>query len=149
MPYATLADLQTRYGADEIAESSDHDHIGDINLIVTSAALTDASLEIDAYLSTSYTLPLIAPYPSLLTNICCELARWAIYKDKAPETVRLRREDAIALLRRIASGDARLQVSIDTPATDKTGNTFTVQTSARVFTDATLARMPNMGTLWN
>lgn len=148
MAYAVLADMQTRYGADELLALSDRDNSGVADVGVVDAALSDAGMEIDAYLSNRYTLPLASPYPALLVRLCCELARYTLYKDKAPEIVRTGREDAIALLRRIAAGDAKLQVSTDTPTTDKTGDAFQCKTSNRVFSDALMNTMPGV-TPWN
>jgi phage gp36-like protein len=142
--YASQTDLITRYGEDEIIALSDHAQEGSMDDDVVDAALNDASLEMDAYLSNSYTLPLTAPYPALLVKLCSELARYILYKDKATETVRKGREDAIALLRRIASGEATLQLSANTPATDDMGTSFQVQTSSRVFSDTMFLTMPGV-----
>jgi len=148
MPYATQTDLIARYGAQEIEGISDYDATGAGDDAAVSTALSDASVEMDAYIANSHTLPLIKPYPSLLVRLCCELARYALYKDKASDAVRTGREDAIALLRRIASGDAKLQLSPDTPVTDTQGGAFAVRSSTRVFSDALMAPMPGVGA-WN
>ena len=141
MPYATQNDLIARYGAQEVAGISDYDATGEGDDAAVSTALADASVEMDAYIANSHALPLLKPYPSLLVRLCCELARYALYKDKASESVRTGREDAIALLRRIASGEAKLQLSPDTPIAETQGGSFAVSSSARVFSDAALARM--------
>jgi len=147
MPYATQTDLIARYGTQEVSDISDYDATGAADDAAVSIALADASVEMDAYIAISCTLPLLKPYPALLVRLCCELARYALYKDKASESVRNGREDAIALLRRIASGEAQLQLSSDTPAADTQGSAFAVRSSARVFSDTLLATMPG-ATTW-
>jgi len=142
MPYATKDNLIARYGTDEVTGISNRDLSGLIDDAVIAVALGDASVEMDAYLSIGHTLPLTAPYPALLVRLCCELARYALYKDKASEAVRTAREDAIALLRRIANGEASLQLAPDTLITDTQGNAFQVRASTRVFSDTLLATMP-------
>lgn len=148
MPYATQDNLIARYGTDEVTGISDRGATGLLDEDVVAVALNDASVEMDAYLSIGHTLPLATPYPALLVRLCCELARYALYKDKASEAVRTAREDAIALLRRIANGEASLQLASGTPVTDAQGNAFQVSASARVFSGALLATIPG-STAWN
>ena len=58
MSYATLADLEERYGHEEILLVGDRDHDGEIDEAVVDRALQDAADEIDAHISTRYALPL-------------------------------------------------------------------------------------------
>jgi phage gp36-like protein len=71
--YATLADLQTRYG-EEINQVADRDGDGLADPAVVGGVLADVSAEIDSYLATRYTLPLAA-VPLLLTRLACAIAR--------------------------------------------------------------------------
>jgi phage gp36-like protein len=112
MPYATLADLTTRYGEDEIRQRSDHAGIGSIDTAVVNQALADASAEIDAYLSGRFTLPL-ATVPPHLVRICCAIARYRLWDDAMPERVRVEYQDAVRLLESIAKGMVTLGLSIE------------------------------------
>jgi len=138
MSYATLTDLQARFGEQEIADVSDRAGTGSVDTAAVNTALLDASNEMDAYLGNCQALPLPTPYPALLVRVCCDLARYFLYKDKAPEVVRLAREDAISLLRRIANGEAAFPGAT---ATDTSISGISVSSSPRVFTDALMAKM--------
>lgn len=73
MPYATLADLRSRYGA-EIDQVADRDGDGLADPAVVDGVLADVAAEIDSYLATRYTLPL-ATVPLLLTRLACAIGR--------------------------------------------------------------------------
>ena len=69
MAYATQAEMQSRFGEDEL---------GTFDASTVEAALGDATVEMDGYLGGRYTLPLdetTAESP-LLVRICCDLARY-------------------------------------------------------------------------
>jgi phage gp36-like protein len=78
-------------------------------------ALADAAAEIDVYVGAQYTLPLPS-VPEVLKRICCDVARYRLWEDKAPDEIRKRYEDAIRLLDRIAKGTASLGFSDPAPA---------------------------------
>jgi len=139
MPYATLSDLNARFGEQEITQVSDRTGEGMADAKVIETAILDASVEMDAYLGNCAVLPLATPYPALLVRLCCDLARYFLYKDKAPEAVRLAREDAISLLRRIASGEAAFPGAAAQDTVVVSG--IAVSSSKRVFTDALLSQM--------
>lgn len=137
--YASLSDLQRRYGEAEITALSDRANSGDTDLASVSSALTDAAREMDSYLGAALRLPIATPYPELLVRLNCDIARHVLYKDAVPEAVKDARDNAIALLRRISSGEAVLPgLSADAPAPSGTGAGYR---PAVVFTDAMLARM--------
>jgi phage gp36-like protein len=109
--YAAQADLVTRFGADEVDQLSERYGVGSSSPAqVIAAALADADVEIDGYLAAAYTLPLTST-PALVVLIACDIARYRLWKDQAGEHVRQRYEDAVAMLRRIASGDIKLTIS--------------------------------------
>jgi phage gp36-like protein len=70
-------------------------------------AIDDAQTEIDAYLSSRYTVPLPTP-PAVLMRFTSDIARYGLYEDNAKDEVRQRYEDAIAFLKAIAAGKASL-----------------------------------------
>lgn len=107
MTYATEADLIERFGSTELAQRSCRVDGLSIDSGVLARALSDADALIDSYIATRYTLPL-ASTPTVLNRLACDVARYALYDDGVPDTVRQRYEDAVSLLKRFASGEVRL-----------------------------------------
>ncbi|MCR6497085.1 DUF1320 family protein [Thermomonas sp. S9] len=103
MAYATLADLITRYGEDEIAQRTDRTGSGVVDAAVAQRALDDAQAEIDGYIASRYKLPL-PTVPAALARIACDIARYRLWEDVASDEVRRRYEDARKLLEAIAKG---------------------------------------------
>ena len=102
MPYATQADLETRFGSEELAQRTDRINGSVIDATVVARALADADAEIDAYLAVRYQLPL-ASVPAALGRVACDIARYRLC-DVPPEEVRTRYEDAVRDLKRAADG---------------------------------------------
>lgn len=111
MTYATLADLTERFGADEIKQLTDPENGAVINPAIVTAALTDADALVDAHLQGRYTLPLATPYPLLVVNMACDLARARLFGDRITDPVRARHSDTITQLGRIADGRMALTVA--------------------------------------
>jgi len=107
MTYATQIDLVDRFGADELAQRTNRTDGLTIDTVVLERALTDADAEIDSYLAARYTLPLSST-PVVLNRLACDIARYRLYDDGTPATVRQRYEDAVSLLKRMANGDVQL-----------------------------------------
>jgi phage gp36-like protein len=107
MTYATQADLTDRFGELELAQLTDRTNGAVIDTVVLGRALADADAEIDSYLATRYTLPL-ASTPVVITRLACDMTRYRLYDDGMHETVRVRYQDAVSLLKRLASGDVQL-----------------------------------------
>jgi len=57
--------------------------------------------------------------PDLLVGLCCDLVRYALYTDAAPEIVSKRQEAAIARLRDISTGKIKLDAA--TPSAASSG----------------------------
>lgn len=163
MSYATLNDLVIAFGARELSEvatpkrfeiPSDEDlelaaedptgyPAGKPNQAALEAvldalnhALAVADGIIDSYLATRYSLPL-ASTPIALTEKALDLARFELQRERASEEAKTRREFAIAWLKDLAAGRAKLgSVALDGA---EGGSGIAVQSSAgRVFTDETL-----------
>lgn len=100
--YATQADLETRFGSEEIAQRSDRINGSVIDVTVVARALADADAEIDAYLAVRYQLPL-ASVPAVLGRVACDIALYRLC-DIPPDEVRKRYEDAVRDLKRAADG---------------------------------------------
>lgn len=107
MNYASVQDMIDRYGATELAQRSNRVDGATVDETVVTRALDDATAEIDSYLTTRYTLPL-ATVPPVITRLTCDIARYQLHDDGAPETVRTRYEDAVSLLKKFSSGDVCL-----------------------------------------
>lgn len=107
MTYATLPEMVTRFGEPELVQRTDRVDGVAIDTVVLGNALADADAEIDSYLAGRYTLPL-ASTPVVLVRLAADIARYRLYDDGVPETVRQRYEDAVSLLKRFASGDVQL-----------------------------------------
>lgn len=139
MTYATQADLTDRFGAVEMAQVTDRVSGVVIDVTVLGRALSDADAEIDSYLATRYSLPL-ASTPVVLVRLAADVARYRLFDDAAPAQVRQRYEDAINLLKRMASGDVQLAGStVLTPATGTGhGNAVAVKSPDRVFSASLL-----------
>jgi phage gp36-like protein len=105
--YATQADLVERFGAEELAQRTNRVDGQTIDAVVLGRALADASAEMDSYLARRYALPL-ASTPTVLVRVCADLARYQLCGDKVPESVRQRYVDAVALLKRLATGEVAL-----------------------------------------
>lgn len=130
MPYASQADLVSRFGEQELIEQTDRANAAVIDAAVLERELAYASATIDGYLAARYVLPLADPPPDLLVGLCCDLVRYALYTDAAPDIVRDRYKDAVARLRDIGSGLIKLDLA--TPAVASSG-LVDVVTSERLF----------------
>lgn len=103
MAYATAAELDARFGAEELVARTDRLGAGVPDAAAIARALADAEAEIDGYVAARYRLPLPA-VPPVLTRIACDIARYRLWQDAASEEVRERYQDARRLLEAIARG---------------------------------------------
>lgn len=107
MSYATLTDMVERFGELELVQLTDRMNGVAIDAVVMGRALADAQAEIDSYLATRYLLPLIST-PPMVNRLACDIARYRLHDDGVPESVRVRYQDAVSLLKRLASADVLL-----------------------------------------
>lgn len=112
MTYATLQSMVERFGDAELIQRTDRYASGQMDVQVMDRALADADAEVNSYLAVRYALPL-AGVPTALARVAADIARYRLYDDGVPETVRKRYEDAVALLKRMASGDVKLVLDGD------------------------------------
>lgn len=132
MAYATQADMTERFGTTELIARTDRVDGQAIDAQVLGRALGDADAEIDGYLATRYQLPLPST-PPVLVRLACDLARYRLFEDGVPETVRLRYQDSVSLLKRLASGEVQLAGISASPAASGSGNAVAVRAPARQF----------------
>jgi len=120
MDYATVQDLVDRFGEQELIQLTDPDLLV-VNATKASRALADAQSFIDGFIGRVYSLPLsgcVKPAPTVddpaavaivappqLTRLACDVARYYLYDDLAPEhEVYLRFKAADRELQAMADG---------------------------------------------
>lgn len=136
MTYATQQNMIDRFGEQELIELTDHANTGAINATVLGQALADADAEINAYLTSRYTLPL-ASVPPILVKFAADVARYQLYDTRASEQVKARYDDAIKFFKMLASGAVSLGLDpVNQPVADVGG--VQVNAAARVFNDDSL-----------
>lgn len=125
MAYATVDDMIRRFGEREMIELTDRINLRPEGLgkDIIVQAIADADAAIDGYVGKVYRLPLrgcakppakpgAAPQyvpPPQLTRLSCDLARYYLYDDLAPEAEVYRRyKNALKELDAIAAGEAQL-----------------------------------------
>lgn len=125
LAYATVADLVRRFGELELVQLTDLDNIPPsmINVAAVQDKIDDASATINGYVGQVYRLPLLGcakplsvpggqveyVTPPLLVRVACDLVRYYLHDDLAPEHEVYRRfKDAMRDLEKIASGAMQL-----------------------------------------
>ena len=100
MAYATLDQLVSLFGADEIRTLSDRQGTGELDEAVISDALERASSEVDSYLADRYATPLSGsdPIPPVVVSVTGDI------RDTDP--IRERYTKALNWLRDVADGKA-------------------------------------------
>ena len=133
MSYTTRLEVEAAYGVDEILQLTDRDQDGEPDSEFIASAIRRTDGLIDGYLMGRYTVPL-TPVPLVLTAYACDIARYFLYEDAAPEYVRQTYEDALRWLRDVAAGKVILKQE-DGPLA---AGSPQASAPARVFTAATL-----------
>lgn len=110
MAYATLDQLVSLFGADEIRTLSDRKGTGELDEQVLLDALERASSEVDSYLADRYATPLSdsAPIPPVVVSITGDIARYRLTGGDIRDTdpIRERYTKALNWLRDVADGKA-------------------------------------------
>ena len=107
MPYASQADLVTRFGSQELIELTDRANGNAIDSAIITVALADADAIIDGYLVGRYAVP-VTPTPPLVLRVAADIARFLLYKDRPTDSVRQAYEDALKILADLSKGSAAL-----------------------------------------
>jgi len=135
MAYAVQADLEQRFGEAELVRLTDRaaPPTGQVDAAVVTRAIADAEAEINGYLASRYTLPL-GSTPEILKRLTCDLARYLLYDDVAPDQIRDRYKDAVALLKGIAEGKVSLAIDpASQPAPQAETDVVAARTADRTF----------------
>ncbi|ARO88177.1 DUF1320 domain-containing protein [Nitrosospira lacus] len=114
MSYATKQDLVDRFGIEELTQLTDRSDTSAIDDTVVTRALEDADAEINGYLATKYTLPIL-PVPTVLEKLACDIARYRLYDVRATDQLTQRYKDTIRFLQEVATG----KVSLGADATNE------------------------------
>lgn len=157
MPYITVTDLLTRFGAEELAQVADRgtprlvtpelleaaaagaDMTGwgtyDVEAIGKAVAninqaVEDAQSAVDGYLSGRYGTPMPTA-PAVVKRLACDIARYYLYDDRATETIQKRYDAAIAFFRDVAAGKVTLGPEAETAA--PVGGTVEMVAAERIF----------------
>lgn len=118
MTYATRADIEALYGADELRSvlnlARNQVELSAEDIARVDQALSEVGSQIDAYLGTRYSLPL-AQIPEVLRAFAIDMAiyRMALRNGRPRDELRTRYEDATKFLIAVSSGKANLP-GIDT-----------------------------------
>jgi phage gp36-like protein len=137
MAYTSQSALNSRFGQAEIDSLLDRNREGTPDTAALAAVIRDADALIDGYIGGKYTLPLVF-VPDLLANLSADIVRFRLYDAQAPEEVRRRYEDALAVLKGIASGEVVLPPGVN-GAVAAQAITLVGYSAERVFTEETLA----------
>ena len=110
MAYATLDQLVSLFGAEEIRALSDRRGTGELDEGVVLDALARASSEVDSYLADRYATPLsdAAPIPEVVVSVTGDIARYRLTGGDVRDTdpIRERYPRALNWLRDVADGRA-------------------------------------------
>jgi phage gp36-like protein len=105
MPYATQQDFINAFQEREaiMLTNLDRPNAIAVDSAPLNKALADASALIDDYCGQRYLLPL-SPLPVTVNRYCLDIARYMLDRIRSREDVRLRYEDAIKFLEKVAKG---------------------------------------------
>lgn len=108
MAYATIDQLVSLFGADEIRTLSDRRGTGELDGQTVLDALERASSEVDSYLADRYATPLsdAAPIPPVVVSVTGDIARYRLTGGDIRDTdpIRERYTKALNWLRDVADG---------------------------------------------
>jgi phage gp36-like protein len=136
MPYCTLQDLIDRGWEEELLQLTDLAGAGAIDEVPVNRAIADADADIEPRLRPVCTLPLVTVDP-ILKRIACDLARYYLHGQLAPDHVKDRGKQAWADLDAIAAG--RLKIDDGTGAAITSDGPPDYEAPERVFTADSLA----------
>jgi phage gp36-like protein len=110
--YAGVSDMVARFGTREMIQLTDRSSppADQIDATVAQPALDSARSLIDGYVGAKYALPLLSA-PPLLTDLCCDIARYRLFADQAPEIVKDRHAQAIRTLEGISRGTVKIDAA--------------------------------------
>ncbi len=140
MPYCTLKDLIKRFGESEINDLLDRDSDGLHESETLDMTIADADGLIDGFLGVRYKVP-ISPINSpksygVMRLFSCDITRYLLWDDNAPQEIKDRYDAAIARLKDYAKGLMVLPDANPAPQNPSGGVDFIA--NERVFTSDSL-----------
>jgi len=122
--YATQADIEARFGTNQVLLVADRDEDGNADAAVIAAALSAATGTIDSYVGQHYDLPL-ATVPEALKEACVVLAMHHLsgLPGAMTEELQAAKRETLAWLKDIGAGRASL--GVDKPPLSHGAPTFT------------------------
>ena len=109
MSYATIADMQVRYGDTELRQLSDLGRSGVTVPAVLQRALDDATAWLDGHLVGRYPLPITdTPALAKLNLDCAAEARFLLMTVSVDEAAQKAHDERVAFYRAVAKGDIAL-----------------------------------------
>lgn len=131
MGYASKIDIDELYGTDLLVRVADYDRDGTPDDEIVAKGLLAADQICDAYLSAQYTIPVV-PTPGVVKNCAIDIAVYKMALGRASRTdeMRVRYEDALAMLEKISTGKIGLGLPPVT-TTDPDGNPTTVDPNVK------------------
>ena len=111
MAYITLTQLVERFDEQELIDLTDVERLGEINLEVLTAAISDASAIVDSYLiSAGYDVPLQQSVVDSgpFARYCSDIVRYLLMDDGPTDTASDRYSAAMRWLRDLSAGKVSL-----------------------------------------
>ena len=103
--YCTQADLERRFGQQELIQLTDRDGEDAVDVDTVAEAIADATALIDSYLEKRYRAKMpFSPVPSVLEPISCNIARYNLYTNGKPDEVEKPYKAALKFLEDVAKG---------------------------------------------
>ena len=132
--YATPDNMLSRFGTQDLMLLTEREDSvpGEINTVVLEQALSDASAEIDGYIVGRYTLPLTT-VPAVLERNCCDIARYFLYGDKAPEQGEKRYTAVVKFLTAVSKGDISLGLADTGEVASQSELVVSIESAGSVF----------------
>lgn len=132
--YATPDNMLSRFGEQDLTLLTEREDSvpGEINFVLLEQALRDASAEIDGYIAGRYVLPLTT-VPAVLERNCCDIARYFLYGDKAPEQVEKRYTAVVKFLTAVSKGDISLGLATTGETAGQSELTVSIESAGSVF----------------
>jgi phage gp36-like protein len=142
MGYATKTDVDDLYGTDLLVRVADYNRDGVPDQDVIDRGLQASDEICNAYLSSQYSLP-VSPVPGVVKNCAIDIAvyKMALGRGARTDEMRVRYEDALSMLDKIATGKIGLgllpttKLAVDAtgnPITDANGTQITITTNPNV-----------------
>src|SRR5690349_11238059 len=127
MGYATQEDIEELYGPDLLVRVGDYNKDVQPDDDVIENGLQNADDVCNAYLSANYSVP-VTPPPGVIRTCAIDIAvyKMALGRSSRTDEMRIRYEDALALLDKISKGTVGLGLPpVTSTTTDANGNPVT------------------------